>query len=119
MNLSVANGGEEEPQRGEQHKPPSPTGHFEQRRVQGDRPTGQALSDARGVEPANLFIDNETGLFVVHGPRGRIHVFLQDGARHTSFRSTRANTQLRLNTRRWRLATPEEFRQFQEFMQRS
>jgi hypothetical protein len=119
MNISVANGGEEEPQRGEQPKPLSPTEHFEQRHVQGDRPTGQALSDARGIEPSNLFIDNETGLFVVHGPRGRIHIFLQDGARHTSFRSTRANTQLRLNTRRWRLATPEEFRQFQEFMQRS
>jgi len=119
MNISVANGGEKDPQRGEQHKPPSPTGHFEQRRVQGDRPTGQALSDARGVEPSNLFIDNETGLFVVHGPRGRIHIFLQDGARHTSFRSTRANTQVRLNTRRWRLATTEEFRQFQELMQRS
>jgi hypothetical protein len=69
MNISVANGGAEEPQRGEQYKPPSPTGHFEQRRVQGDRPTGQALSDARDVEPSNLFIDNETGLFVVHGPR--------------------------------------------------
>ncbi|HEY5864104.1 MAG TPA: hypothetical protein VI542_00905, partial [Candidatus Tectomicrobia bacterium] len=63
VNLSVANGGEEEPQRGEQYKPPSPTGHFAQRRVQGDRPTGQALSDARDVEPANLFIDNEIGLF--------------------------------------------------------
>jgi len=119
MNISVANGGAEEPQRGEQYKPPSPTGHFEQRRVQGDRPTGQALSDARGVEPSNLFIDNETGLFVVHGPRGRMHIFLQDGARHTSFRSTRANTQLRLHTRRWRFATPEEFRRFQEIMQRS
>jgi len=77
------------------------------------------LSDARGAEPASLFIDNETGLFVVHGPRGRIHIFLQDGARHTSFRSTQANSQLRLSTRRWRLATPEEFRQFQELMQRS
>ena len=87
--------------------------------MQGDRPTGQALSDARGVEPAHLFIDNETGLFIVYGPRGRIHIFLQDGAHHISFRSTRANTQLRLNTRRWRLAAPEEFRQFQEFMQRS
>ena len=119
MSMSVANGGEEDSQWGEQHKPPSSTGHFEQRRVQGDRPTCQALSDARGVEPSNLFIDNETGLFVVHGPRGRIHIFLQDGARHTSFHSTRANTQLRLNTRRWRLATPEEFRRFQEIMQRS
>lgn len=119
MNLSVAHGGEEEPQRGEQPKAPSPTEHFAQRRAQGERPTGQALSDARSVEPSNLFIDNETGLFVVHGPRGRMHIFLQDGARHTSFRSTRANTQLRLHTRRWRLATPEEFRQFQEIMQRS
>ncbi|HEY5869184.1 MAG TPA: hypothetical protein VI542_27070 [Candidatus Tectomicrobia bacterium] len=77
------------------------------------------MSDAKGVEPANLFIDNETGLFVVHGPRGRTHIFLQGGARHTNFRSTRANTPLRLHTRRWRLATPEEFRQFQELMRRS
>ena len=119
MSMGVANGGEEDSQQGEQHTSPNSTGHFEQRRVQGDRPTGQALSDARGVEPSNLFIDNETGLFVVHGPRGRIHIFLQDGARHTSFRSTRANTQLRLNTRRWRLTTPEELRQFEELMQRS
>ena len=118
MNISAANGGEKSPQKDEQQKPPSPTGHFEQRRVQGDRPTGQALSDTRGVESSNLFIDNETGLFVIHGPRGRIHIFLQDGSCHTSFRGTRANTQLRVNTRRWRLATPEEFRQFQEFMQR-
>lgn len=119
MNISAAHGGEEGPQKDEQQKPPSPTRHFEQRHVQGDRPTGQALSDARGVESSNLFIDNETGLFVVYGPRGRIHIFLQDGSRHTSFRSTRANTQLRVNTRRWRLATPEEFHQFQDLMQRS
>lgn len=119
MNISVANGRAEALHRGEQYQPPSPTGHFEQRRAQGDRPTGQALSDAKGVEPSNLFIDSETGLFIVHGPRGRMHIFLQDGARHTSFRSTRANTQMRLNRRRWRLATPEEFRRFQEIMQRS
>jgi hypothetical protein len=119
MNISAANDGGEEPQKDAQQKPPTPTRHFEQRRVQGDRPTGQALFDARGIASSNLFIDNETGLFVVHGPRGRIHIFLQDGARHTSFRSTQANTQLRVNTRRWRFATPEGFRQFQEIMQRS
>jgi hypothetical protein len=118
MNINAANGGEEDSQKEPQQKTPSPTRHFEQRRVQGDRPTGQALSDAKGVESSNLFIDNETGLFVVHGPRGRIHIFLQDGSRHTSFRSARANTQLRVNTRRWRLATPEEFHQFQDILQR-
>jgi hypothetical protein len=119
MNISAANGGGEDPQKDDQQKPPGLTRHFEQRLAQGDRPTGLALSDARSVTSSNLFIDNETGLFIVHGPRGRMHVFLQDGSRHTSFRSTRANTQLRVNTRRWRLATPEELRQFQEIMQRS
>jgi hypothetical protein len=119
MNISAANGGGEDPHKDEQQKPPGPTRHFEQRHVQGDRPTGQALSDARSVTSSNLFIDNETGLFIVQGPRGRMHVFLQDGSRHTGFRSTRANTHLRVNTRRWRLATPEELRQFQEIMQRS
>src|SRR5262249_24795520 len=113
MNVS-AEGGEEAPSGSNQQGPPSSTGHFAERRDQGDRPTGQALADARNVTSSNLFVDNETSFFIVQGPRGRMHVFLQDGVRHTSFRSTRANTQMRVNTRRWRQATPEEFRQFQE-----
>ena len=116
MNVSAENGGEEAPSGSDPPEPPGSTKHFAERRAQGDRPTGQALADARNVAPSNLFVDNETGLFIAQGPRGRIHVFLQDGARHTSFRSTRANTQMRVNMGRWRQATSEEFHKFQEFM---
>jgi len=116
MNVSAEGGGEEAPPGSHPQEPSGSTRHFAERRAQGDRPTGQALADARNVAPSNLFVDNETGLFIVQGPRGRIHVFLQDGARHTSFRSTRANTQMRVNTRRWRQATPVEFHQFQKCM---
>lgn len=115
MHVSAEGEGEEAPSGSDQQEPPGSTRHFEERRAQGDRPTGQALADARNVAPPDLFVDNETGL--VQGPRGRIHAFLRDGARHTSFRSTRANTQMRLNTGRWRQATSEEFQQFQECMQ--
>jgi hypothetical protein len=117
MNVSAAGGGEEAPSGSDQQEPPGSTRHFEERRARGDRPTGQALADVRNVAPSNLLVDDETGLFIVQGPRGRIHVFLQDGARHTSFRNTRANTQRRVNTGRWRPATPEEFQQFQGFVQ--
>lgn len=116
MNVSAEGGGEEAPAGSDPQGPPGSTRHFEERCAQGDRPTGQALADARNVVLSNLFVDNETGLFIVQGPRGRIHVFLQDGRCHSSFRSTRANTQTRVNTGRWRQATPEEFHQFQEFM---
>ena|SRR5262245_24888879 len=114
MNVSAEGAGEEVPSGSNQQGPPGSTGHFAERRAQGDRPTGQALADARNVAPSSLFVDNETSF--VQGPRGRIHVFLQSGECHTSFRSTRANTQMRVSTRRWRQATPEEFRQFQECM---
>ncbi len=115
MNVS-AEDGEEAPSGSDQQEPPGSTEHFAERRAQGDRPTGQALVDAQNVVQSNLFVDNETGLLIVQGPRGRIHVFLQDGTCHTSFRSTRANTQMRVNTGRWRQATSEEFQRFQECM---
>lgn len=117
MHVSAEGGGEEVPSSSDQQEPSGSTRHFEERRAQGDRPTGQALADAQNVALSNLFVDNATGLFIVQGPRGRIHAFLRDGARHTSFRSTRANIQMRVNTGRWRQATPEEFRQFQAYMQ--
>ena len=98
MHVSADGGGEEAPSGSDQQEPPGSTRHFAERRAQGDRPTGQALADAQNVEPVYLFVDNDTGLFIVQGPRGRLHVFLQDGARHTSFHSTRANTQMRVNT---------------------
>jgi hypothetical protein len=116
MHVSTEGGGEKVPSGSDPPEPPGSTRYFAERRAQGDRPTGQALADAQNVAPSNLFVDSETGLFIVQGPRGRIHVFLQDGTRHTSFRSTRANAQMRVNTGRWRQATPEEFRQFQELM---
>jgi len=57
MNVS-AEGGEEAPSGSNQQGPPGSTGHFAERRAQGDRPTGQALADARNVAPSNLFVDN-------------------------------------------------------------
>lgn len=96
---------------------PGTTQHFEARRRQGDRPTGQALADARTVQSSNLFIDDVTGLFVVQGPRGRAHIFLRDGLCHTSFHNTRANTLRRVRAGRWCLETSEECKQFQLLIQ--
>ncbi len=117
MHIGAEGGSQEDSTSGE-HKPPRPTSHFEERRAQGNRPTSQALTDAQNVRPSNLFIDHETANYVVQGPRGRIHMFRQNGAPHTSFRGTRTNTQRRVHTGRWRRATSAEHAQFLDIIQR-
>src|SRR5918911_828983 len=50
---------------------------------------------------AEVHRDVESGYYVFAGPRGRTHVFTEEGEHHTSFRTTRANRGRRVDEGKW------------------
>ncbi len=86
------------------------TSHGEDRHADADRPTSEAASDKKAAQ--EIYQDSESNHYVFIGPRGRTHVFTAEGLHHTSFRTTQANRQQRLNDGAWerieRDALPDE-----------
>jgi hypothetical protein len=75
------------------------TPHGEDRHADAGRPTNEAASDK---EIANeIYQDIESSQYIFIGPRGRTHVFMADGQHHTSFRTTRANREIRNIEGKW------------------
>ncbi|HJQ31547.1 MAG TPA: hypothetical protein VJ866_05195 [Pyrinomonadaceae bacterium] len=75
------------------------TSHGESRHEGGERPTAEAARDKATAH--EIYRDVESGLYVFVGPRGRTHVFTASGEHHTSFRTTAANRQRRLDEGKW------------------
>lgn len=75
------------------------TPHGEGRHEGGERPTAEAARDKSAAH--EIYRDAESGHYVFVGPRGRTHVFTGEGEHHTSFRTTRANRERRLNGGKW------------------
>ncbi|MFH1999044.1 MAG: hypothetical protein ABIK28_05140 [Planctomycetota bacterium] len=74
-----------------------------------ERPAvGLALKDIDKAQPDRFLYDEIHNTFIVVGPKWRIHIFGQDGRHVTSMHLNRDSFQKRLDTRRWRFATPEE-----------
>jgi hypothetical protein len=85
---------------------PEHTPHGQTRHQQEDRPTEEAFRDRDN--PEEIYEDQQTGNLIYVGPRGRTHVFLPDGRHHTSFRTTKSNRQLRVQTGKWMRVWLEE-----------
>jgi hypothetical protein len=75
------------------------TSHGEDRHADAGRPTSEAASDK--ATPNEIYKDIGSGHYIFVGPRGRTHVFTAEGQHHTSFRTTRANREDRLNEGKW------------------
>lgn len=78
------------------------TRHSRDRRQQRDRPTQQALVDAERADADHVFRDDEKRTWVVVGPRGRTHVFSDDGRHVTSVSYTREAIERKCRQKRWR-----------------
>lgn len=92
------------------------TRHVETRR--GQRPVHKALEDALAAEPQRFFHDEKAGTAIACGPQGRAHVFNADGRHVTSFALQPKAIDFRLRTRRWRMMTPAEAKEFKEKVRR-
>jgi hypothetical protein len=49
----------------------------EERHEGGERPTAEAAQDKESA--SEIYLDAESGLYVFIGPRGRTHVFTEEG----------------------------------------
>ncbi len=76
------------------------TRHVADRRL--ERPTPNALEDARAALPHQLFFDEKTKAWIACGPHGRSHVFSPEGRHVTSFIMKPKSVEFRVRTRRWR-----------------
>jgi hypothetical protein len=85
--------------------------HAERRARQGRR-VSTAIRDLRQARIADVFLEVESGLFVVRGGKSREHIFRSDGVIVTSINSrTKAAHRRRVENGIIRPATPEEFEQ--------
>lgn len=90
------------------------TRHVEDRRQQDRRPVHKAMDDARDAAADAVYVDEKAGTLAVCGAQGRAHVFNPGGRHVTSFVLGPGALDLRLRTRRWRHATPEETAGFRQ-----
>ncbi len=91
------------------------TRHAEARREE-QRPTHKAFDDARQAGPDRVFFDEKSRTVMVHGAKGRAHAFNTEGRHVTSFTLKPGGLDLRVRTRRWRPASPEEFTSFKSLL---
>jgi hypothetical protein len=81
------------------------TQHAEERHASGERPTSQALDDARRAPRSSLFVDEKRGTVVVVGERGRTHFFTPEGRLVSSVRYGREAIERKLKAELWRPAS--------------
>lgn len=88
------------------------TEHAKIRHAQGDRPTGEALKDARNVGAASLLFDERRQTWVVIGRRGRAHLFADKGRHVTSIRLDTGEVERKKGSGRWRSVDHAALTQF-------
>ena len=84
------------------------TAHAEERRRSGARPTTSALADLARAPLEQVLYDKLKRTIVVMGPRGRAHVFNEEGKLVTSLRIPPDAVEGRLKRGRWRPGTEAE-----------
>ena len=88
------------------------TAHGQIRADQG-RPIGSSWNDAQKAGPSSIYLDTETGNYVVSGKNGRISIFIVDRngnlRLNTAFRNDAANTANRLTLGKWRHLSEIEY----------
>ncbi len=82
------------------------TPHGESRHEGGERPTAEAARDRAAAH--EIYRDAESGYYVFVGSRGRTHIFNSYGGHHTSFRTTQANRNRRLDEDKWERVSRED-----------
>ncbi len=86
------------------------TEHARERARDKERPTGMARSDLAAAKPERSFRDRREKTFIVLGPKGRVHVFSDEGLHVTSLQLDRKSLDARIEKKRWRPLEPAEFR---------
>jgi hypothetical protein len=84
------------------------THHAEERHRAGERPTRNAVDDARAVAPADVLVDERNGTLVVPGARGRMHFYTREGRLVSSVRYSRDAIEKKRKLGVWRSSRPEE-----------
>ena len=77
-----------------------------------NRPIQAATHDVKEATPANYFWDNHRKTLAIASKKGRVHIFTLKAKLVTSLRLTSEQIENRLIRKRWRMATPEERRNF-------
>ncbi len=90
------------------------TEHARERAREKERPTGMARSDLASAKPDRSFRDRRDRTFIVLGPKGRVHVFSDEGLHVTSLQLDRKSIDARIDKKRWRPLEPDEFRRVLE-----
>lgn len=93
----------ERPDRARQRR----TQHAELRRHEG-RPISTALADLESCPEERFFRDPSHHTWIVVGPKGRTHVFAEDGRHVTSVRYNAAALTRRVDRGRWKPSTEQE-----------
>jgi hypothetical protein len=84
------------------------TRHAEQRHRGGERPTRNAVVDARAVTAVEVMVDERNGTLVVPGARGRMHFYTPAGRLVSSVRYSRDAIEKKRKLGLWRPSRPEE-----------
>ena len=84
------------------------TRHAEERHRAGERPTRNALTDARAVTAVAVMVDERNGTLVVPGARGRMHFYTPGGRLVSSVRYSRDAIEKKRKLGLWRPSRPEE-----------
>jgi len=84
------------------------TRHAEQRHREGERPTRNAVDDARSVTAVDVMVDERNGTLVVPGARGRMHFYTPGGRLVSSVRYSRDAIEKKRRLGLWRPSRPDE-----------
>jgi len=90
------------------------TSHASTRHRDGDRPTASAIGDARKAPDTALLRDVRRDTIIVVGPRGRAHVFSDQGRHVTSLTLGPGELDKKQNHGRWRPLRSEEVAAFRD-----
>jgi hypothetical protein len=77
------------------------TQHARERQREGGRPTHVAVADAERAPEERLLWEPERETLIVLGPKGRVHVFAEDGRHVTSLHHTRESIERRCDRKQW------------------
>lgn len=80
---------------------PHRTQHARARQLEGGRPTHVAVADAERAPDASLLYEPERDTVIVLGPKGRVHVFAEDGRHVTSLHHNRDAIDRRCDRKQW------------------
>ena len=94
------------------HNCPPKSNHAQKRQEEG-RPVGTAIQDAKAAKDGDVFVQDD-GRYVVRGPKGREHIYEDDGEIVTSLHRSNSAHSNRVGKDRFR-PSEEELERFRNF----